>query len=164
MHLRDAMVAALALLAILTEAVIAGEIELVLVPEMERPPGIVYQPEAVRGKLRGAPDAARGLARLQERVEASWPELRRVDLAALSRRQQADLMRGYELPARPGPLEGQVVGKDESTGRIYIELRGPRLPARYEIVHRYLYFYASFEPASGELGPLVVTIRGWVLE
>ena len=56
------------------------------------------------------------------------------------------------------------MGRDSEAGLLYLEFQGPRLPARYDIVHRYLFFYASFDPATGQVGPVVTTIRGWVLE
>ncbi len=132
-----------------------------LVPEMEPPEGIVAQPRRAREALADRDEARRGLARFEAWVAAEWPRIRQVDLVALSRF-HVEETQGYELPAEPGELTGRVIGEDE--GRWFLELRGPRLPARYDIVHRYLYVFASFDPVSGELGKLTVTVRGWVLE
>ncbi len=132
-----------------------------LVPEMETPEGIVGQPRLERQQLAERPEARRGLERLEAWVAAEWPRIREIDLAELSRF-HVEETRGYELPASPGELTGRVLGEDE--GRWFLEIRGPRLPARYDIVHRYLYVFASFDPMTGELGRLTVTIRGWVLE
>ncbi len=134
-----------------------------LVPEMEPPEGIVAQPRAERRQLADRAEARQGLARLETWVAAEWPRIRQVDLAELSRF-HVEQTRGFELPATPGELTGRPIGRDEASGRWYLELRGPRLPARYDIVHRYLYVFARFDPATGELDRLTVTIRGWVLE
>lgn len=134
-----------------------------LVPEMERPAGILEQPESERQGFEKSDEARRGLARLEERVRALWPRLREIDLVELSR-YQVEATRGYRLPAEPGELQGRALAWDAAAGRWHLELRGPRLPARYDIVHRHLFVFATYDPASGELGDLVVTIRGWVLE
>ncbi len=133
-----------------------------LVPEMQQPEGILFQSRRARESLEGRAEARRGLARLEAWVEAHWPRIRQVDLVSLSRF-HVEQTRGFELPADPGELTGRAIAVDEA-GLWYLELRGPRLPARYDIVHRYLYVFAGFDPATGELGGLNLTIRGWVLE
>ncbi len=155
---------AMALLAV-SPASTAGapETGFTLVPEMERPPGILEQPESERRSFEKSDEAQRGLARLEARVRSLWPRLREIDLVELSR-YQVEATRGYRLPAEPGELRGRTLAREAAAGRWHLELRGPRLPARYDIVHRYLYVFATYDPASGELGELVVTIRGWVLE
>lgn len=140
-----------------------AEEDLVLVPEMQPPQGILFEPAARRRELDGRPEAPRALDLLRKRVAQLWPRLCEVDLAELSRH-HVEMTRGFRLPGEPGELEGRVIGRDAKDGRLYLELRGPRLPARFAIVFRYLYIYSSFEPATGTLGPLVVTIRGWVEE
>ncbi len=132
-----------------------------LVPEMETPQGIVAQPRQAREELADRAEARQGLARLEAWMAAEWPRIREVDLVALSRF-HVEETRGFELPAAPGELTGRAVGHDD--GIWYLELRGPRLPARFDIVYRYLYVFAGFDPATGELGNLTVTSRGWVLE
>ena len=132
-----------------------------LVPEMEDPEGIVVQPRRERDALQDQPDADRGLARLRRKVTELWPSIREVDLAELSR-YHVEQTRGFELPATPGELVGRALAHD--SGLWYLELRGPRLPARFDIVYRFLYVFASFDPATGEIDQLTVTIRGWVLE
>ncbi len=131
------------------------------VPEMERPPGIEYQSEVQRQALEQQAGGQRGLEVLEQHVRELWPQVRRVDLVALSK-YQVEATRGYQLPDEPGELHGQVIARED--GLWYLELRGPRLPARYDIVFRYLYFYASYDPATEKLGKPVVTIRGWVEE
>lgn len=137
--------------------------DLTLVPEMERPPGILYQREEARRGFEKDAGARRGLAALEERVRALWPGLADVDLVELSR-YQVEATRSFRWPAEPGELEGRAVAWDDDARLWHLELRGPRLPARYEVVHRHLYFYATFDPSTEELGGLVLTIRGWVLE
>ncbi len=135
----------------------------VLVGEMEPLEGIFTQPRRVREALKGHVEAERGLEQLKAWVRAEWPRIREVDFTALSRF-HIEQTRGFELPVDPGELTGRAIAHDEATGRWSLELRGPRLPARYDIVHRYLHVYASFHPATGQLSQLLVTIRGWVLE
>ena len=133
------------------------------VPEMERPPGIEYQSKAERKALEQEAGGRRGLEVLEQHVRALWPQVREVDLVALSK-YQVDTTRGYRLPEEPGDFHGQAIAWNAEDGLWYLELRGPRLPARYDIVFRYLYFYASYDPATEKLGKPVVTIRGWVEE
>lgn len=134
-----------------------------LVPEMETPPDLLVQPRSERATLQDHPEARRGLDQLRARVAVLWPRLRDVDWVELSRFHR-EFTRDWSLPAEPGTLDGQVMAHDEATGRFTLELRGPRLPARFDVVHRYVHVYASYQPASGTLDQLVVTIRGWVLE
>ncbi len=134
-----------------------------LVPEMQTPEGIVAQPRREREALVDRAEALRGLERLEAWVAAEWSRIREIDLAELSRF-HVEETRGFELPAAPGELTGRAIGHDEGAGLWYLELRGPRLPARYDIVHRYLFVFASYDPATEELGRLTLTIRGWVLE
>ncbi len=135
----------------------------VLVPEMEPLEGIFVQSRRAREVLVDRVEARRGLELLKARVADEWPRIRGIDLVSLSRF-HLEQTQGFELPAEPGELTGRAIGHDEASGRWTLELRGPRLPARYEIVHRYLHVYASFDEATGQLGRLTVTIRGWVLE
>jgi hypothetical protein len=146
---------------LIATAAAAGD--LLLVPEMQRPPGIAYEPAARRAALADLPEAAEGLRRLRIEAARRWPEIVRLDLGSLSRR-DAELTRRWAAPAEPGPLEGRPIGRGPDGGPISLELRGPRLPSRHDIVERYLYLYATYDPGAGTLGPLVVTIRGRVLE
>ncbi len=144
-------------------AVGAGSDDFVLVPEMEQPEDLLFQSRRAREQLEDRAEARRGLERLEAWVEGHWAQIRRIDLAELSRF-HVQQTRGFELPAEPGELTGRPIAADETSGLWYLELRGPRLPARYDIVHRYLYVFAGFDPATGELSGLTLTIRGWVLE
>ena len=139
-----------------------GEDPFILIREMEEPEGILAQPRRQRHGLDESPEARRGLERLSARVASLWPRLREIDFAALSRF-HVEETRGWQPPAEPGELTGRAIGRDEA-GHWYLEVRGPRLPARHDIVHRYLYVFARYDPATGELDRLRVTIRGWVLE
>ncbi len=134
-----------------------------LVAEMEPLEGIAAQPRRAREALADRAEARRGLELFEARVTAEWSRIREIDLAALSRF-HVEQTKGFELPAEPGELTGRAIGHDDATGLWTLELRGPRLPARYDIVHRYLHVYASFDQATEELGRLTITIRGWVLE
>src|SRR5262245_39395398 len=122
----------------------AAQDELVLVPEMQRPSGILFDSAARRNELESRPESKRALELLRKRVEQLWPRLREVDLVALSR-YQIEATRSFRLPPEPGGFEARIVGRDEKDGRLFLELRGPRLPARHAIVYRYLYLYCSFE-------------------
>lgn len=137
------------------------EADFVLVPEMETPAHIVAQPRSERAALQSQAAGQAGLAALEDRVRHLWPQIRKIDVEALSRH-QLEATRGWRLPVEPGDWVGQVMGRDGD--RWYLELRGPRLPARYDIVHRYLHVYASYDPSSQSLDDLTITIRGWVLE
>lgn len=154
---------ALALLAAAPAGAQVSSSDLHLVPERERPVSILYQPPSVRRTLQERPDGQQGLERLRGEVRERWRELRELDLVALSRG-HGEATRGYRLPAAPGTLEGQVVGLEEATGRLFLELRGPRLPATYDIVHRHLFVYASYDPTADTLADLTITIRAQVLE
>ena len=136
---------------------------LVAVPEMERPEAILWQPASQRGGFERGSDAAEGLRRFGLEARRRWRKIRDLDLEDLSRH-QLSAMRGYRLPKEPGDFTAQAIGRDAASGRIFLELRGPRLPADYEIVHRYLHLYTWYDPATATLGPIQVTIRGWVLE
>ncbi len=141
----------------------AGGSEFALVGEMEPLDGIVAQPRQAREALTDRAEGRRGLEWLESWTRAEWPRLREIDLVALSRFHVGETQ-GFELPAEPGELTGRAIGHDEASGLWYLELRGPRLPARYDIVHRYLYVFARFDPATETLDHLTITIRGWVLE
>jgi hypothetical protein len=133
-----------------------------LVPEMETPPGIVAARGSERARLPRGEDAEEALALFQERVATLWETIRRVDLVALSR-YQIEATKGYELPQTFDGWRGEVVGRGDD-GRYYLELRGPRLPGRHDIVFRYLTVYAAYDPSSRTIGRPVVTLRGWVEE
>ncbi len=137
--------------------------ELVTVPEMERPAAILWQPARERAGFERGADAAEGLRRFELAARQRWREIRALDLEELSRN-QLSAMRGFRLPKQAGAFAAQAIGRDAASGRLFLELRGPRLPANYEIVHRYLHLYTWYDPATAQLGPMQVTIRGWVLE
>lgn len=137
--------------------------EITLVAEMEDPEGIMVQPRRERAALQDDAEARLGLDRLEQQLTGMWPRIREIDLVELSR-YHVEQTRGYELPATPGELTGRVLAHDQDSGLWYLELRGPRLPARFDIVFRFLYVFASYDPATGEIGRLTVTIRGWVEE
>lgn len=134
-----------------------------LVPEMERPTGIIYQAKADRKAYQKSSQASKGLSQLSAAVHRVWPQIRNIDLVALAR-YQIEATRGFELPVEPGDLVGQVVGWDHESRLWHLELQGPRLPAKYDIIHRYLTLYATYDPATEKVDDLVVTIRGWILE
>lgn len=151
-------------LAVLAVPVLAQDsaFEPVLVPEMEDPPGVVVQDEATRASLGRASTAQTALERFRVEVRALWPRLRQTDWLALSRYQR-EATEGWRAPEAPGDLPGRVLGRDDA-GRWHLELRGPRLPARYDITFRYAYFFVTYDPATGRIGDWVVTVRGWVEE
>ena len=133
-----------------------------LVPEMVTPPGIAVAPPSRRADLPSGPDIDEVLRQFQARVDSMWPAIRDVDLVALSRFQVKE-MDTYKLPQSFDDWRGKVLGVSDD-GRLFLELRGPRLPARYDIVFRYLTVFSSFDPSSGAIGRPVVTIRGWIEE
>lgn len=140
-----------------------GAAGFVLVAEMEPLEGVFAQPRRAREALQDRVEARRGLQLLKAKVAAEWSSIREIDWVALSRF-HVEQTKGFELPAVPGEFTGRAIGHDEASGQWTLELRGPRLPARYDIVHRYLHVYSTFDEATGELGRLTITIRGWVLE
>ncbi len=136
---------------------------LVLVPEMERPAQIIYQRRARRQALNSQKEARMALELLARVIAQNWPEIQKIDYETLSRF-HVEMTKGWKPPEEPVISNAQVVGRDDGTGKLFLEAYGPRLPARYEIVYRYLVFYSSYDPVTHQLGPLVVTIRGRVLE
>lgn len=134
-----------------------------LVPEMEDPPGIVAAPRAERDAMRDHAEAARGLETLRAHVRAVWPSIRDVDLVSLSRF-HTDATRGHRLAPAPGTLEGRPIGRDADAGTWYLELKGPRLPARFDAVHRHLHVYARWHAGHDSLDNVTVTIRTRVFE
>ncbi len=133
------------------------------VAELEVPPGMLRQKRAERAKLADAASGLAGLDALSAQIRQSWPEIRETDLHALSRT-QVEETRGYRLPPEPGRLNGSVIAWDAESGLWHLELLGPRLPARFDIVHRYLAFYATYDAERGELRQINATIRGWIYE
>ena len=134
-----------------------------LVPEMETPPGILYQWTAEREALRQSPEALEAEELLGQVTRDLWPDLRTLDVLELSR-YQLEATEGWVLPEEPGDLVVEAVGRDLETGAVHVEVRGPRLPAKYGIVFRFLYLYGVVDSSTGTLDRLVVTIRGWVEE
>ena len=160
--LRALLVTAL-LIASIGAPVRATEAPIALVPEMERPEGIEAQPPSIRATLVGNPVLEDGLERFRQRIRLDWPSIRDTDLVALSRF-HVEATRGYRLPASPGALAGRVIGLDDDGAHAYLELRGPRLPASFDIVHRHLVFYARYSKTKGTLDRVTATIRLEVYE
>ena len=133
-----------------------------LVGEMLNPAGIVASPARARRDLASHPAAQPAVQALRERVASQWTQIRNTDFVALSRF-HVEATRGWQAPVKPGVLEARVIGVDER-GDLYLELRGPRLPASFDIVHRYITVFARYAPASGTLDRLTLSIRGEVLE
>lgn len=132
-----------------------------LVPEMETPPGVAAAKPSERAALPRGPETDRAKQRATAHVDALGDAIRGVDLVALSRF-HVDEMAGYEVP-EPFDWQADLIGVAED-GRLSFELRGPRLPASYDIVFRYLTVFVSVDPATGAVGRPVVTIRGWIEE
>jgi hypothetical protein len=131
-------------------------------PEMEEPAGITVDPPEVRKALTESADGARAVARLEALVMAGWRELREIDWQALSRF-QLEATSAWALPSEPGELVSRILGRD-ADGHLSVETRGPRLPARFDIVYRYVYVFATYDPLTGDVGEPTVTIRGWIDE
>lgn len=132
------------------------------VPEMQEPPGIVVVAEELRQALTASAEGVAATARLEAVVTADWTTLQAIDWLGLSR-YQLEATAGWVLPDLPEPLVSRVLGRD-AAGRLHVETRGPRLPARFEIVHRHVYFFATYDPLTGEIANLLVTLRGWIEE
>lgn len=141
----------------------AADSGVILVAEMERPQGIVAARAAERRVLAGNRDGQQGLIAFRERIRKEWSSLRDLDVVEMSRYHVA-AMRGWRRPEFPGELPGRIIGRDPDGTALYLELRGPRLPANFDIVHRHLTFYARYEPATGTLDRVSVTIRLEVFE
>ncbi|MDH3404293.1 MAG: hypothetical protein OES32_19235 [Acidobacteriota bacterium] len=131
-------------------------------PEMEPPGGVVVDPAGIRAGLAASVEGAAAVVAVERAVRRDWRKLQDLDWEALSRYQRAATA-GWRLPASPGPLVGRVLGRDGG-GRLHVEVRGPRLPAAFDIVHRYVYVFAAYDPLTGEVAGLTATIRGWVEE
>ncbi len=140
----------------------AAPADFALVGEMLNPAGIIAAPAKGRSELSSHPAAAQATRALRERVTSEWSQIRSTDFVALSRF-HVEATRGWRAPAKPGALEARVIGLDQH-GDLYLVLRGPRLPASFDIVHRYITVFARYAPASGTLDRLTLSIRGEVLE
>ena len=131
-------------------------------PEMVEPRGVLVDEAAVRQALTATPEGREGMARVEAMVTEDWRKLQAIDWHALSR-YQLEATAGWRLPDAPGVLVSRVLGRDDR-GRLHVEVRGPRLPARFDIVYRYLYVFATYDPLSGKVEDRLATIRGWVEE
>ncbi len=129
---------------------------------MESPEGVVVESREVREALSASSEGGEAIAALEKVFRRDWESLREVDWLALSRYQR-EVTADWEPPRSPGPLVSRVLGRD-ARGRLHVEVRGPRLPALYDIVFRYVYAFGTYDPLTGEVGGLVATIRGWVEE
>lgn len=134
-----------------------------VVAEMERPVGIkAGKAEEIR-RIAGNATGEQGVTLLREHIEKRWPQLRQLDVVAMSR-YHVDATRGWQFPAAPGELAGRIIAVEADNSAFYLELVGPRLPASFDIVHRHLMFYARFRPDSGTLDRITATIRLEVFE
>ena len=132
-----------------------------LVAEMAPLPDHVFFKREQRLELEKSADAGPALASATAHAQSLWPRLsRELDVVALSR-WHIEPTRGFVLPADPG-FEARLLGRDES-GALHVDLRGPRLPARFDIVHRYLHLLAVVS-ADGQVERMSATIRTRVYE
>ena len=132
-----------------------------LVAEMAPLPDHVSFKREERLELEKSADVAPALAAAEAHVRSLWPRLsRELDLVALSR-WHIEPTRGFVLPAEPD-FEARILGRDES-GALHVDLRGPRLPARFDIVHRHLHLLAVVT-ADGQVERMSATIRLRVYE
>jgi len=142
----------------------AGHPGFVTVLEMITPPGMVYTSASqARSTLTRSVIGREALDQFETRLTRQWADLHRLDFGALARF-HTTLTRGWTLPPEPALSHGQVIGRSQDRTTLYLELRGPRLPAPYAIVFRYAMFYGAFHLNTGRWEPTVVTIRGWVEE
>jgi len=150
----------------LTASVAAAQVDFAAVPEMVVPEGIQTVARAEREALAASRRAPEVIEHLEREVRSRWAGFRSLDLSDLSR-WDAELTRGFSLPARPDSFTGRVIGHDASTDTWFVELRAAKLPAEYAVVTRYLTFYAGVRLSAGNAPALIsptVTIRREVRE
>ncbi|MEM9387758.1 MAG: hypothetical protein AAGA68_22075 [Pseudomonadota bacterium] len=133
------------------------------VPEGQAPQGILAAARASRGsaRLHAHPAEADAVRELTAFAHAHWEEIGALDVVGLSRF-HVEATRGWHPPAEPHFNGAEVLAADDDA--LYLMLRGPRLPASFEIVHRYLVFFARYDLTSGQVGDVSVSIRGEVHE
>ena len=133
-----------------------------LVPEGQAPQGILAAARASRpGTLESHPAGPDALRALTALVSERWYEVCVLDVVGLSRF-HVEATRGWQAPSTPVFNGAELLAADDEA--LYLMLRGPRLPASFQIVYRHLVFYARYDLASGQLGEVSVSIRGEVHE
>ncbi|MEM6639702.1 MAG: hypothetical protein AAF610_07355 [Pseudomonadota bacterium] len=130
---------------------------MVAVAEMERPDGIRADRNSRIRELARDANGQRGVVALRDYLTRNWANVRALDVVGMSR-YHVDSTRGWQVPAEAGKLSGRVIGADDG-GAYFVEIVGPRLPARYAIVYRHLTFSARYQPATGTLDRVTATIR-----
>lgn len=125
------------------------------IPEMAPLPGVVAFTADARRELSKADDVAPALEAAKRHVRGLWPALQELDLVELSR-WHLEATEGFELPADPS-FEARVLGRADD-GSLHVDLKGPRLPANFDIVHRHLHVLAVVRPG-GAVEDVTATIR-----
>lgn len=138
-----------------------------LVPEMEASAYLDAVPVPRSEVLNKSIQMLAGFDQLRQIVVSRWSEIQSVDLEDLSR-YQLEATKNWRLPDAPGDLSGKVLSQartvDQGQTRWYLQVEGPRLPAKYDIVHRHLVIIGRFDPGTGDLDQLIVTIQTEVFE
>lgn len=109
-----------------------------------------------------APEVAKRHALSARRAVAPrWREIRGVDFHGLSRAQR-DVTLGWAPPRSLPPFDQAIVHTEEDG--FVVELRGPRLPSRFDIVIRHLTLYVDLDREGRARGDVVVTVRTEIYE
>lgn len=133
------------------------------VPEGQAPQGILAAARASRAtaRLDAHPAEEHAVRELTAFARAHWEAIGALDVVGLSRF-HVEATRGWHPPAEPNFHGAEVLAANDDA--LYLMLRGPRLPASFDIVHRYLVFFARYDLSSGQVGEVSVSIRGEVHE
>ncbi|MEM1180754.1 MAG: hypothetical protein AAGM22_20585 [Acidobacteriota bacterium] len=141
---------------LLLSAPVAGaEGAFTTVPEMAPLPDVVAFKAVDRRQLAKDASVAPALEAATRHAESLWPALRRLDLVELSR-WHIEPTKGFVLPEEPA-FEARVLGREDD-GSLHVDLKGPRLPANFDIVHRHLHVIAVVRPG-GAVEGVTATIR-----
>ena len=138
-----------------------GTAAFTLVTEGARPPGIISARKVERDALQSHPRRAAAENALRARIASVWPQLRGLQVSDLARFDR-DALQAATLPTTPAFHDGVVLAVTEDA--MHLMVRGPRLPASFEMVQRHLVFFARYEWASGQVRDVSVSIRAEVGE
>ncbi len=130
-------------------------------PEGAVPDGIKVSRRERAGSLQRHPAGAEASAALQRHVATHWGDLTTLDVVSLSR-WHAELTRGWQVPPQPTFSDAELLAATPDA--LYLMQRGPRLPAPFDAVHRYLVFFARYDLGTGEIRNVAVSIHGEVFE
>lgn len=132
------------------------------VPEMAPLLEVVQVPATDRQRLASSAQNDDVLSAAQRAAVELWPRILELDFHQLSRAQR-DVTEGWAPPRAAPEFAARALGVD-GEGQWHVELRGSRLPTRYDIVVRTLTLYLRVDPQTLETSDTIVTIRTEVFE